>query len=404
MGNATSREEAFLFAIHLRTTVIHSSCAWGALGVEIIFYTQGTRCAARIARCGLFLVLGLVVNRGGEVSAGLMFNFTSAPGGAPQQVLDGFVEAGERWSSIFLDDVTINIDIAFTNFPSLGITIFSADNYSYTDVRNALAANISSSDDQTAFNQLPTGSSVDMLINRTLNSPHGVGSTTPYLDNDGDANNTMMSVSHGNAKALGLRDAHATERDALIVIDSGAVWDFDPSNGISRGHRDFLGVATHEIGHALGFLSGVDSLDLTSDGVFQPDDYFTFVSPMDLFRYSTESVNVAPGIIDWTVDTRDKYFSLDGGITPIESFSTGDIHGDGAQASHWDVSSSAVMNPHIPVGVIEMIEPVDIQMLDVIGWDTVPLQVHAPEPTSLALLGIGALALMVTGLRNRNRG
>lgn len=403
MGNATSREEAFQFAIHLRATVNHSSRARGALGVEIISYIQGKRGAARATRCLLLLVLSIVAGTAKEATAGLVFDFTAASNGVPQEVIDGFVVAGQRWSSVFLDDVTINIDIAFSSFPSLGITLFDADNYSYTDVRNALGANVSSGDDLAAFNQLPTGSSVNMLINRTSNSPHGVGSTTPYLDNDGDANNTLMAVPHGNAKALGLRDAHAPERDALIVMDSGTAWDFDPTNGISRGRRDFVGVATHELGHALGFLSGVDALDGNSSSIFYPDDFFTYVGPMDLFRYSTESVLAGPGIIDWTVDTRDKYFSLDGGLTPIESFSTGDFHGDGAQASHWIASSPAIMNPHIPAGVTEMITPVDIRLLDVIGWDTVPVQVHAPEPSSLALFGIGTLALLATTARRRKR-
>ena len=147
------------------------------------------------------------------------------------------------------------------------------------------------------------------------------------------------------------------------------------------------------LAHALGFLSGVDALDLNSSGTFKPDDYFAFVGPMDLFRYSAESVALEVGLIDWTVDTRDKYFSLDGGITPIESFSTGDLHGDGAQASHWERTSEGIMNPRIPAGVTELITPVDVQMLDVIGWDVVPVTVEAPEPSSFALMGIGVVAL-----------
>jgi len=342
-------------------------------------------------------VVATVLGTTKDSIAGLVFNFTPAPAGVPQEVADGFAAAGERWSSIFLDDVTINIQMVFTGFPSLGIALFEADNYAYSDVRAAIGANVSSADDQAGFNQLQAGPAIDLLINRTSNSPHGNGSPIPYLDDDGDANNTSMGVLRANAKALGLIAADDPASDGIVIIDSGTTWDFDPSNGITPGQRDFVGVATHEIGHMLGFISGVDGLDINSSGTFFPDDFFTFVSPIDLFRYSDESIAEGAGIIDWTADTRDKYFSLDGGITPIESFSTGDIHGNGSQASHWIPSSPGIMNPSIPAGFVEIITPVDIQILDVIGWDVVPV----PEPSSLVLLGFGSLALLACCTRCR---
>ena len=52
-----------------------------------------------------------------------------------------------------------------------------------------------------------------------------------------------------------------------------------------------------------------------------------------MFRYSAASF--ALGAIDWTADTRNKYFSLDGGVTAGPLFSTGRNFGDGQQASHW---------------------------------------------------------------------
>ena len=57
--------------------------------------------------------------------------------------------------------------------------------------------------------------------------------------------------------------------------------------GLHPGLVDFVGVATHEIGHALGFVSGVDIVDLTSGvGPFAPmdlSDYRVF-NVLDLYR------------------------------------------------------------------------------------------------------------------------
>ena len=63
----------------------------------------------------------------------------------------------------------------------------------------------------------------------------------------------------------------------------------------------------HEIGHSLGFTSGVDILDLNASGFL--DDQFDYVSTMDLFRYSAESVAAGGnGTIDWTAGTNGKSF------------------------------------------------------------------------------------------------
>lgn len=62
--------------------------------------------------------------------------------------------------------------------------------------------------------------------------------------------------------------------DGSITFNSKRTFDFDPSNGITAGQFDFVGTATHEIGHVLGFISGVDILDLNSTIAFLPDNNF----------------------------------------------------------------------------------------------------------------------------------
>src|SRR5687768_15913103 len=83
--------------------------------------------------------------------AAVTFNFTPAPG-TSQQAIDGFHAAGQRWSSLLADDVTINIAIDFSPLAggALGSTGSSQSNYAYADTRAALVADAFSPDDATA--------------------------------------------------------------------------------------------------------------------------------------------------------------------------------------------------------------------------------------------------------------
>jgi uncharacterized repeat protein (TIGR01451 family) len=122
----------------------------------------------------------------------------------------------------------------------------------------------------------------------------------------------------------------------------------------------------------LGFTSGVDILDGNSPPVNGPfsDVQFTFVSGKDLFRFSDDSVDQDAGVIDWTADTRAKYFSVDGGATDLGGFSTGRTFGDGRQASHWkDDRGLGIMDPTVGAGESPQITALDLRLFDVIGWD-----------------------------------
>ncbi len=301
----------------------------------------------------------------------LTFNF-SPTAGTSQLAIDGFTTAGNLWSSRLTDNVTVNVNINFTALDAgiLGQTSSSNRSYTYSQVYGALNADRTSATDNIAVQNLPAGSTFNMLLNRTANNPNGSGSATPYLDNDGDANNRTINVTSANAKALGLL-GNTNTADASISFSNSFAWDFNRNDGISGGAFDFVGIAAHEIGHVLGFVSGVDILDGNSTSRFYNDNQFTYVSPLDLFRYSTESKNAKAS--DWTADARDKYFSLDGGVTKIANFSTGVLFGDGRQAGHWkDNSGLGILDPTGAPGELLQISENDLLALDTIGWNRVP--------------------------------
>jgi hypothetical protein len=300
----------------------------------------------------------------------LTFNFSPAAG-TSQQAIDGFTSAGNLWSSIFTDPVTVNVNINLTALGAgtLGETGSSYQSYNYSQVYNALKNDRTSANDNTAVNSLSSGSTFNLLLNRTANNPNGAGSATPYLDNNGNANNQTIDLTTANAKALGLQ-GNSTSSDASISFSSLFNWDFNRSDGISSGAFDFVGIAAHEIGHALGFMSGVDILDTNSSSQYYNDNQFSYVSPLDLFRYSTDSKNV--GAIDWTADNRAKYFSIDGGVTKIADFSTGEIFGDSRQAGHWkDNLGLGILDPTIAPGELLAISENDKRAFDAIGWNRV---------------------------------
>lgn len=320
----------------------------------------------------LAVITGIAVSGVGASGAttaasALTFNFTPAAG-TSQLAIDGFNAAGALWSSVLNDPVSVNVNIDFKplNPGVLGESSTASQSFSYGQVYNALKQDRSSVNDNTAVNSLANSPTFKMLLNRTANSPNGAVSDTPYLDNNGNANNSTIAMTTANAKALGLQGNSGN--DANISFNTGFTWDFNRNDGISSGAFDFVGIAAHEIGHTLGFMSGVDVLDNNSANGAYNDDVFTTVNPLDLFRYSTDSKNL--GAIDFTADKREKYLSIDGGATKIAAVSTGDNFGDGNQASHWQNNNGLdLMSPKFLPNQLLQISENDRRAFDAIGWN-----------------------------------
>lgn len=335
-------------------------------------------------------------------NSGLTFNFvstgnllsmqssTAAEQALAAQVIQAYQTAANRWSSLLTDNVTVNIELDYGSLGSgvLGGATSTRGYVEYEEFSTALHDNASSAYDVTATANLAAGSSFSAYINRTSDNPNGSGSATPYVDNTG-ANTATIRLTTANAKSIGLLDADDEVVDANITFTDfsdydtafGDIsWDFDAEDGIANNEIDFVSVATHELGHVLGFVSGVDTLDRNSTGTLYTDDQFTYVAPLDLFRVSEDSEEAGTDI-DWTADDRDKYFSIDGGETFLTTFSEGIVYGDGRQASHWeDDQGIGVMDPSTAVMEILSISDMDLLAMDVIGWDIIP------EPASIMML------------------
>ncbi|MDQ1469731.1 MAG: hypothetical protein QOJ99_1211 [Bryobacterales bacterium] len=328
------------------------------------------------------------------LSAGPVFNFTLGSGIANgDQVYNGFTQAASRWSSIFTDNVTINVTIGFVSLAPtvLGSTSLTMGTVLDSSFKAALGMDAKSADDATAVAHLQPSGSNEFIINHTNECNN---CTSVYLSNGSKYDNLHETVSLAEARALGLYSSTNSVSDGSISFNSDFAFDFDPSNGITAGSYDFVGVATHEIGHLLGFFSTVDDYDICGSTLncitSRPNSAISenedAPSVLDLFRYSTGSAFGT--VMDQSADTRAKYFSIDGGLTMGPLFATGKNFGDGRQASHWkDNLGLGILDPTAAQGELLGISQNDIRALDVIGWDVVP------EPGSVGLLAAGLAML-----------
>jgi hypothetical protein len=297
--------------------------------------------------------------------ANVIFNLIPEPD-TPQFAIDGFAAAANRWSTVLANDITINIQIGFSSLGQFVVGQTGSDfrEFTYAETVAALGAQRTSADDYSSHAALPPGESYNRLINRTSDNPNGPNSSVPYVDSM-----NRVGVTTANAKALGLLGPTLT-MDGVISFNSDFVFDFEPGDGIALGQFDFVGAATHELGHTLGFISGVDDIDQL--GGILPGEAFSS-NLLDLFRYSTESRALGLGITDYTADPRMKYFSVDGGTSQIALFATGASHGDGNQAGHWkDFLGIGILDPTVFTGELMILTETDLRAFDVLGYTLVP--------------------------------
>jgi serralysin len=282
--------------------------------------------------------------------------YDSSVNSAPAGFTNSLNALASFFQSAFQDPVTINIQVGYGEIGgqaldagALGESSAFFNIFSYDQVRSALISDAKSPDDATAVASLPATAPVDGTI----------------------------WVTRAEAKAVGLTNAASTRVDGYIGFNGTAnIFDYDNSNGVSRGQYDFFAVAAHEISE----IMGRQMMDGGSSGGTN--------TPMDLFHYAGFQNRIFVG-------DQAGYFSPDNGATDLGDFNTipsGDT-GDWASTVGRDAFRAFSSS-----GVVNAISQNDIRVMDVLGWDlaggtttnsnTAPLvALESSGNTTLALSG-----------------
>jgi hypothetical protein len=301
--------------------------------------------------------------------------------------LAAFNRAAAAWEARISDPITVTIaaDLGALGGGIIGSASSVILNTGYTTVRNAIVNDAADEADDGIVASLPTAAQFSVVI---------PGGSTPSAN---------LSATKANFKALGFTGLDAPEyggpTDATITFSTGFAFDYDHSNGVGAGLIDFETVAAHEIGHALGFMSFVDSVNAGVTPVqLVALDLFRFGNdlgddPATAGEFTTFPRNLMPGVDAITDEIN--------GATPERRMSTGLVTGlfadtDGRQASHWkdnelppDSFFIGLMDPTLSSGIAYGPQESDFRALDLIGYDIAPV----PEPTSVtAAFGLLGLA------------
>ena len=332
--------------------------------------------------------------------------------GTGTQARAGFEMAAGMWSKVLKDPITIRLDVRFAALGAgiLGSTGSTTNTINYTGLRGLLAADSTSFWDGRAVGALQTGP-----LSFVSNEPPAAGaidSRLRFLDNNNSFDNNNININTAQVKALGLAPVYAGSnpggRDGSVSFSTLFTWDFDPTDGITPGSIDFVGVAAHEIGHALGFRSGVDTADINAlPGVALPGrrglNGIAWGTVHDLQRYG--SFGGSP-TLDWSIGGN-PCFSVNAGQSCLAALSTGRLNGDLRQASHWQ---DDIITGNLPLGIMDPTATgpggtrpfMQISRFDLIAFDTMGYDLGVPEPSSWAML-IAGFGLTGATMRRRRR-
>ena len=254
------------------------------------------------------------------------FSYDPSVAFAPAGFKPALAAAAQYLDGLITNPITVTIKVGWGEDNGAPITAgiatggpVSGINLQYFQLKNDLKANATSATDATVIANLPV------------------------IDPTGGGN---FYVTSAQEKAWGLLSANSPGIDGTIGFGTAVNFNYDPLNRAISGETDFIGVAEHEITHALGRTAGLQ---------YAPNQY----TPLDLFRFAS------PGVFQLTGGLP-AYFSIDGGKTNLNPFDTVYDYADWASTVQGDSFGYAY------TGTVNAVTQTDITEIDALGFSVQP--------------------------------
>jgi hypothetical protein len=258
-------------------------------------------------------------------------------------------EAQAAWRAaarIFTENFTDNIHINITVDAVAGTDVFGESETSYIstpydNLRARMVADAKSSNDRVAI-----GANGSMTVADPTN---GTGT---------------WFVTRPQAKAIGLIPDDLAN-DGKTTFGAGNPFTF--SGAIAAGTFEFRGIAAHEISEVMG-RSGLSGKPISG---FPPNPF----SLIDNFSYTAaakKGLAGGPG----------NNFSIDNGKTLLKLWN--DPTQNGLDSRDWAPGTDDSFNQFSGPGVVNAVSVVDLELMDVIGYDLVPVPTVATAAAAAA--------------------
>ena len=341
LSNETAADEKQIKKIWKRTMKSENS--------DRDLISNRTRISRNLTRLVFLAIFALTVSTAGTAFA-LNINLTYEPdatfmnaGLSAQDIVD--MKAAMTYSAAQLTsrytDANVNININVTAVPgtdTLGMSSFFIVGVdSYAALRAAMAADSRSTNDATAL---------------------GAGGSVP-VDDPITVPNHIYVTSRAQGKALGLRPDDM-QNDGTFTFGGGHMYTYDPNNRAVAGRFDFVGLALHELTEIMGRVPELGGMVGGMPAFME----------MDLFHYTgagTRGLNNGPG----------RFFSIDNGTTLLKGFNDEQAN-PMSDPQDWAAGTDDAFNAFSNPGVLNELSAVDLQVVDVIGYD---LGQAGPTPT-----------------------
>ena len=257
---------------------------------------------------------------------------------APASFRTGIEQAAAILSATITNKITVNIDIDYSGTGGGALRPgpdHTGQFVNYSTVRADLIADAAPGD--TSFNALPTGSTIQ--------------------------GQSQVAVWNAQLKLFGLLSPNNTTTD-----DGSATFATDINSNL------LVGVALHELTHAMGRVP----YRLREPDIF---DFYRFTSPGT--RLFTDNIPASSA-----------YFSLDGGNTKMADFGVSSDPSDFLNAPDSNLTPNDRVRRILFELTLQSLTPVDLEMLDALGFNTTPLGLAVVANAAEALQGGAAVPLL----------